>query len=79
MSTFPIANVVLTRCPLPLALPERELLHDAELGTGPAAVLLVLDPAVGKEFRRAVLEVDLVHHLAQFSCGLWTPSAPARP
>src|SRR5512138_1167835 len=40
-------------------------LHDAQLGPGPAAVLLVLDAAVREELRRAVLEVDLVHHLAQ--------------
>src|SRR5260370_15803529 len=40
-------------------------LHDAELGAHPAAVLLVLDAAVREELGRTVLEVDLVHRLAQ--------------
>src|SRR5215813_8137939 len=40
-------------------------LHDAQLGAHPAALVVVLHAAVGEELGRAVLEVDLVHRLAQ--------------
>src|SRR5262245_10811225 len=42
-------------------------LHDAEFGAHPAATLVVLDAAIGKELGGTVLEVDLVEHLSQLA------------
>src|SRR5262252_7392580 len=42
-------------------------LHDAEFGAHPAATLVVLDAAIGKELSGTVLEVDLVEHLSQLA------------